>query len=228
MAIDVADTGLGLTQPQLAQLFQPFNRLGAEATAVQGTGIGLVIARGLVERMQGSIEVQSHAGEGSCFTVTLPAGPDFAEAPLIEASQDAGTAAAAAIEADSTPLNVLYVEDHPGNIALVVAMCKGRAGIRLSLAGSGGQAVTMVANERPDLMLVDMNLGDMSGIELRQALLDRGLATGLRMVALSADAMPAHIEAARAAGFDGYLTKPLRLRELMAEFSDARRGKASS
>lgn len=228
VAIDVEDTGLGLTQSQMAQLFQSFNRLGAEATAVQGTGIGLVIARALVERMQGSIEVQSQAGEGSCFTVTLPAAQEFTEVPLIEMKPDAGIAAAAVIDTDSVPLHVLYVEDHPANIALVVAMCQGRAGIRLSLAGSGVQAVAMVADERPDLMLVDMNLGDMTGLELRQALLDRGLATGLRMVVLSADAMPAHIEAARMAGFDGYLTKPLRLRELMAAFADARRDRASA
>jgi CheY-like chemotaxis protein len=230
--IEVEDTGAGLSTTQMAQLFQPFNRLGAEATAIQGTGIGLVISRGLVERMHGRLEVQSQVGQGSKFTVTLPAADGAMGSPALTtlavlAPAPAPAAPDGEAKSSSTDLKVLYVEDHPVNVALVVAMCERRAGVVLSLAGSGAEALERVSAERPDLMLVDMNLGDMTGLELRQALLAQDLLHGVRMVALSADAMPAHIEAAREAGFDAYLTKPLRLRELLAAFDEARQGRVA-
>ncbi|NKI96460.1 PAS domain S-box protein [Rhizobacter sp. SG703] len=208
--LQVRDTGVGLTAAQAAHLFEPFNRLGAERSGVEGTGIGLVITQRLVQLMNGRLSVESEPGVGSVFTASLPwvpvatvdggAGPGFMPADPV----DAATPAA--------PYTVLYAEDNPMNVELVRQVMKMRPDCRLLVAANGRQAVEMGLQHRPDLLLLDMHLGDMSGVEVSRQL---DAALGCPRIALSADATPEQAEAARAAGFIGYLTKPVNVAQLL-------------
>ncbi|MFL6663674.1 MAG: PAS domain S-box protein [Rhizobacter sp.] len=220
--LQVADTGQGLTPSQRAHLFEPFNRLGAERSRIEGTGIGLVVTQRLVQLMGGRIDVDSEPGAGSAFTVTLPAAADdpgdTPSAPQREPGQPGG--------APAGPLRtVLYAEDNPMNVELVREVMHLRPDCRLVIARNGREAIALAQRERPDLMLLDMHLGDMTGIDVMARLAeDPGLAR-VPCVALSADAMPAPIEAARQAGFAGYLTKPLDVAAFLRCVDEALAGK---
>ncbi|MDE2594127.1 MAG: PAS domain-containing protein [Burkholderiales bacterium] len=206
VSIQVSDTGLGLSVEQQAHLFEPFNRLGAEQTGVEGTGIGLVIVHRLIELMNGTLAVNSQQGVGTTFTVVLPAADTDQPSDhgaLIDLPQPTGSA------------TVLYVEDNEVNVILVRQIMALRPAWKLVVANSGEQALKMVRQERPDLLLLDMHLGDMSGFELVD-LLDADPATrGIPKVALSADAMPDRVHAARERGFSAYITKPLNVAMLL-------------
>jgi len=207
IAISVTDSGIGLTPGQLVHLWEPFNRLGAERTGIEGTGIGLALTRRMVQLMDGRIEVTSELGRGSRFTVKLPA----------SASPGAGASAEAApaepVERERT---VLYAEDNPLNVELIRQVLQLRPRIRLLVARNGQEALMMARNERPDLLLLDMHLGDMTGIELLNLLRAEVGTTPLpACVALSADVMPGSLQRALEAGFDEYLTKPLDVIALM-------------
>jgi signal transduction histidine kinase/ActR/RegA family two-component response regulator len=205
--IEVQDTGIGMSPAQQAQLFQPFNRLGVEQSGIEGTGIGLVIVHKLVSLMGGHIEVQSAPGEGSCFRIALPASDD-APAPSDHVPLSDG-------DLFARPATILYAEDNEINVALVHQVIKLRPHWRLLVAMSGQRAVELARRSRPDLMLIDMHLGDMSGLDLAQALDADAQTHGIPRVALSADAMPDRIHAARAHGFTAYLTKPLDVMALL-------------
>ncbi len=208
VAITVRDTGIGMSEAQRAQLFQPFNRLGVEQTGIEGTGIGLVIVDKLVRLMGGRLAVDSTVGQGTAVTLTLPVAerPVDADAP---SPQDNTTAA------PSRPATILYAEDHEVNIALVHQVVKLRPHWQLRVATNGQRALELARRQRPDLMLVDMHLGDMSGLALAQALDGDEATRDIPRVALSADAMPDRIQAARAHGFRAYLTKPLDVTALL-------------
>jgi PAS domain S-box-containing protein len=207
LRVEVADTGPGLSTEQIDHLFEPFNRLGAERSPVQGTGIGLVITRRLVHLMGGRLQVESHAGAGSRFSVLLPAAaaPEMAVAP--DASVDAHAAPAGAPARRS----VLYAEDNPMNIELMRELMRLRPACSLTVAHSGAQAIELARSCAPDLLLLDMHLGDMTALDVKQRLEDVSALATLPWVVLSADAMPATIAAAREAGFAEYLTKPLEV-----------------
>jgi PAS domain S-box-containing protein len=194
--IAVVDTGPGLSEEQRAHLFEPFNRLGAERTKVEGTGMGLVITRRLVELMHGRLSVQSEPGHGSRFELQLPAA-------------EPATARSDAVAAGRRRRSVLYVEDNPLNVELVREVMLLRPQYRLLVARSGSEALEVAARELPDLLLVDMHLGDMTGLDLARQL-DRNAALRARTrVALSADAVPERKRQAIEAGFAAYLTKPV-------------------
>jgi PAS domain S-box-containing protein len=205
----VVDSGRGLEESQRLQLFQPFNRLGAERSDVEGTGIGLVITRRLVEMMRGCIEVSSRPGVGSVFSVRLPR----AERPVtLVTGVDAGRGD---VDNDGRLLRLLYVEDNPINVELVRQVLSLRPRVHLTVADCGARGIALARGERPDLLLVDMQLGDMSGLELAEAL-DRDPGTAaIPRVALSADAMPERVQAAQQRGFAPYLTKPLDVAALL-------------
>jgi len=209
--IAVADTGMGLTPTQQTHLFEPFNRLGAERGNIEGTGLGLAITLRLVELMDGAIAVRSEQGKGSTFVVELPqdepAAP--AEAPPAAPGVDAPASAGGA------DLVVLYAEDNELNVELVRQLLSLRAGCELRVARSGREAIDAALAAPPDLLLVDMHLGDMGGVEVLEALRDEPALRGVPRIALSADALPQSIERARQAGFDEYLTKPVDLGELL-------------
>ena len=229
MAITVTDSGPGLSAEQQARLFEPFNRQGAERSGVEGSGIGLVIVRKLVELMGGSLSVHSEVGRGSSFTLRLPAtalpcdavaavhAPDT-EPPLLVAESMDETEAAPRDEGHA--FTVLYAEDNEVNVELVRQVMRMRPNYRLLVAHSGAQAIELVRVQRPDVLLLDMHLGDMTGIDV-VVTLDRDAATaGIPRLALSADAMPDHIRAARQYGFDIYLTKPLDVSALLNSLDD--------
>jgi PAS domain S-box-containing protein len=205
----VRDTGLGLKPQELAQLFQPFNRLGAEATTIGGTGLGLSITRRLMEAMGGQIDVSSTPGMGTQFRLSLPLAPPPLALPLAPGAPVAPAAAA-------TPRRLLfYVEDNPTNV-LLLKHALGLLGpqYRLEVATDGEQALARLATLRPDLVLLDINLPGISGYEVLRQLDSVMNSSRPPCVAVSADAMPEELARAREAGFDDYWTKPLDLTTL--------------
>jgi PAS domain S-box-containing protein len=207
--IQVRDTGHGLSTEQLAQLFEPFNRLGAEYTNIEGTGIGLVITLRLVELMNGRIAVESEPGVGSCFTVVLPsAGVET------DLAGHGGVVSAPAPDLQQQH-TVLYAEDNPMNVELVRQVLSLRPNCRLLVAECGKDALAAMDREPPDLLLLDMSLGDMSGLDVLDELARRQQLDRWPIVALSADAMPDRIRAAREAGCVDYLTKPVDVATLL-------------
>ena len=209
--IEVRDTGLGMSAQQLAHLFEPFNRLGAEASSIEGTGIGLVISQRLVQTMGGELDVSSEPGVGSCFRVSLPAAPAHAMPPAVPDT----ASPASSLDGLGDIRTVLYADDNALNVEVVLAVLRNRPRLRIVVARNGREAIAVARSERPDLLLLDMHLGDISGLEVMQTLaLDPALAQ-VPCVALSADAMPASIERAERAGFKAYLTKPLNVKNFL-------------
>jgi len=211
--ISVRDKGKGLSPEKQSQLFQPFNRLGQERSAVQGTGIGLVMSKRLVELMGGTIGVESWIGEGSVFWFEL----NLAVDGQAEKKPPVATAVASALRVSSAvkARTILYVEDNPANLKLVERMLERRTDIRLLSAIDGSVGVHLARAHHPDVILMDINLPGISGIEALRILRDDPATVGIPVVALSANAMPLDMEKGLEAGFFRYLTKPIQLGLLM-------------
>ena len=208
--ISVTDTGAGLSADEVAQLFQPFNRLGAERKRIAGSGLGLVIVRELAHAMGGDVTVDSQAGRGSRFIVSLPATAEI-PAPL-EAPPEWSEAVPPLPE---TPRLVLYIEDEPLNVLLMQEVFHAQPAWTLHVAETGEAGVETAQRLHPDLVLIDMNLPDINGLEVLRRLRAHPDTRELRCIALSADAMQDQITAARTAGFDDYWTKPIDLKHLL-------------
>jgi PAS domain S-box-containing protein len=210
--VRVEDTGEGLAPDKLEQLFQPFNRLGQEASGEEGTGIGLVVCKRLVELMGGAIGVESTVGTGSVFwfELNLTAAPRPA-AGAIEPS----AVAPARAEADAQVRTLLYVEDNPANLMLVEDLIARRSDISLLSAGDGSCGIEIARASRPDVILMDINLPGISGIQALKILADDPLTAHIPVIALSANAIPRDIEKGLEAGFFRYLTKPIKVGEFM-------------
>jgi PAS domain S-box-containing protein len=208
----VNDTGEGLTPEKLGQLFQPFNRLGQEANVEEGTGIGLVVCKRLIEWMGGVIGVESTVGKGSVFWIEmdLTAAPQ-ARAHAIEPSLGAETP----VQPDAELHTLLYVEDNPANLMLVEDLIARRPDIRLLSAKDGTRGVEIAIASRPDVILMDINLPGISGIRALRILAEDPVTAHIPVVALSANAMPRDIEKGLEAGFFRYLTKPIKVHEFM-------------
>ena len=210
--IAVRDTGAGLTAAQINALYQPFNRLGAEGSAIQGTGIGLVIVKQLVEAMDGTINVGSTIGKGSTFTLMFPrvaAGTDVNIEALVPPPP-------AAIHDDTETFTVLYVEDNPANVELVRDCLALNPNIRLEIAIDGDSGLAAAKLLRPDLILLDINLPGMDGFSVMRHLRAEPLLSLVPCIALSANAMSNEIQRAKVAGFIDYITKPFDVRALLA------------
>jgi signal transduction histidine kinase/ActR/RegA family two-component response regulator len=221
--ISVTDTGEGLSADKLAQLFQPFNRLGKEAGIEEGTGIGLVVTKRLVELMGGTIGVESSVGKGSVFWIEL--GLTTEPSPIGAVYSPA--VPRAAMQLDSPVRTVLYVEDNPANLMLVEDLLSRRQDILLLTARDGIQGVDIARVSRPDVILMDINLPGISGIKALGLLAGDPTTAHIPVVALSANAMPRDIEKGLEAGFFRYLTKPIKIDEFM-ETLDLALGFASS
>lgn len=212
LRISVTDSGYGLSAEQLKHLFQPFNRLGQEASTEQGTGIGLVVCKRLVEWMGGTIGVQSTLGSGSVFWVELELTAQPLAAAAIAMPQVA-TPAMAAAEAPRQTL--LYVEDNPANLMLVEDLMARRDDIRLLSARDASRGIEIAREALPDVILMDINLPGISGIQALRILADDPLTAHIPVLALSANAMPRDVEKGLQAGFFRYLTKPIKVPEFM-------------
>jgi PAS domain S-box-containing protein len=242
LQVEVKDDGVGLDPQQLAALFQPFNRLGAERSGVKGAGLGLTIVQRLLPLMDGEISVRSAPGMGATFGVGMPAvrteldkeAPAAPPAPL-----PVGEAALPALSAGGDLLNVaqnglgkappplpagaghrvdvLYIEDNPVNALLMQTLFQMRPQWRLRVAPDGTEGVAAALESPPRLLLVDMHLPDMTGIALLAELRRHEVLGGVPAIVVSAAAMSSDIEAAQAAGFAAYWTKPLDLQRMLGE-----------
>jgi signal transduction histidine kinase/CheY-like chemotaxis protein len=210
--ISITDTGEGLTQDQLKQLFQPFNRLGQEAHVGEGTGIGLVVSKRLVELMGGHIGVESTPGVGSVFWIEL--GLTTASIPqFVEANP--AVAAAMPQAADRPRRTLLYVEDNPANLMLVEDLIKRRADVCLLSAKDADNGIAIARESRPDVILMDINLPGISGVEALRILTADSATSHIPIIALSANAGPRDISRGLDAGFFRYLTKPIKVAEFL-------------
>jgi len=210
--ISVRDTGAGLSPDKLAQLFQSFNRLGQEAGGEEGTGIGLVVSKRLMELMQGMIGVASTVGVGSVFWIELTSEVD----PQLEFAKDASaTVGETPIPAVPRPRLLLYVEDNPANVRLVEQLIARRPDMRLITAGNGRDGIDLARGYLPDVILMDINLPGISGIEAMKIIRLDPTTARIPIVALSANAIPRDIEKGLEAGFFRYLTKPMKVNQFL-------------
>ena len=210
--ISVRDTGDGLTQDQLAQLFQPFNRLGRETGAEEGTGIGLVVTKRLVEQMGGTIGVNSTVGAGSEFWIELMR----VDPPQLTTQEIEGSTSTRVAAADGASLRtLLYVEDNPANLALVEQIIERRPDLRLLSAADGNLGIEYARVYQPEVILMDINLPGIGGFEAMQILRSDPATMSIPIIALSANAMPRDIAKGLEAGFFTYLTKPIKVGEFM-------------
>ena len=212
MRFSVRDTGEGLSAEQLGQLFQPFNRLGQEANNQEGTGIGLVVSKRLVESMGGVIGVQSTVGVGSVFWFELKR----TDEPVSNLADSAIMVTETLQYEDSERLQtLLYVEDNPANLMLVENIISRRPNLRFLSAADAIQGIEMAHTHQPDVILMDINLPGISGLIALKILRESPITASIPVVALSANAIPRDIEKGLDAGFFHYLTKPLRINEFL-------------
>ena len=211
--IAVTDTGMGIRSEHLPRLFTPFDRLGAEATGIEGTGVGLALAHRLMTIMGGGLSALSESGSGSTFIATIPAAADPHRVlrTLPEPPNPPH-------EADAEPVvpskTVLYIEDNMSNVRLMEQLVARRPQWRLITAGHGALGLELALASPPDLVLLDLNLPDTGGDEILSRLRDAPATSKVRIVVVSADANPHQIRKIKEAGADGYLTKPLAVQEL--------------
>jgi PAS domain S-box-containing protein len=210
--LSVRDSGAGLTPAQVAQLFQPFNRLGKEGSAEEGTGIGLIVTKRLAELMGGAIGVESAPGVGSVFWVELALTSAAPAAPFTQAGE---TQSPALFAPDAPPRTLLYVEDNPANLELVEQLIARRPDLRLLSAADGSLGIEFARAHLPDLILMDINLPGISGIEAMKVLRADPATARIPIIALSANALPRDIEKGLQAGFFRYLTKPIKVDQFM-------------
>jgi PAS domain S-box-containing protein len=212
VAIGVSDTGPGIPGDKLGRLFVPFERLDAGQSEVEGTGLGLALSQRLVEAMGGSLSVDTRIGEGSTFWVELGS----SESPLARAERAGnGVAAPGAADGAAKTATILYIEDNLPNLALIETILADRPGVTLLSALQGQMGVYLAAENRPDLILLDMHLPDIRGDEVLRRLKEDARTREIPVVVVSADATPASLERLSAAGVSAYLTKPLDVGEFL-------------
>jgi PAS domain S-box-containing protein len=209
--ISVEDTGDGISPEKITQLFQPFNRLGQETKDQEGTGIGLVMTKRLIELMGGEIGLESTLGKGSIFWVEM----NLTHTPYANTAEIVVAAKTAIAPADNSIYTLLYVEDNPANLMLVEDLIERRPDIRLISAGDGISGVDLARTALPDVILMDINLPGISGVNALKLLARDPLTAHIPIIALSANAIPTDIAKGLEAGFFRYLTKPIKVVEFM-------------
>jgi CheY-like chemotaxis protein len=218
--LSVRDSGPGLSPDQRERLFNAFDRLGADAGPIEGAGIGLVLSKRMVELMHGRIGVDSQPGVGSTFWVCLPAAPP--PLPATDRDHPHEMTVPGALSEHSTS-TVLYIEDNPVNLLLMEAMLEHEPGVRLITAQDPLLGITLARTERPQLILLDIQLPGIDGFEVLRRLRGAAATRDTPVIAISANAMHSDIQQGLDAGFDDYLTKPLDLTRLRARVRRALR-----
>jgi CheY-like chemotaxis protein/anti-sigma regulatory factor (Ser/Thr protein kinase) len=208
--ISVTDTGPGIPPEKMHRLFAPFDRLEAEQSGVEGTGLGLTLSKGLVEAMHGTMGVESSPGRGSTFWVELPL-----IAKTDEPAGEIPATVAVSQETSVTAGTLLYVEDNPANFRLVERILKLRPGVRLLSAMQGRLGIDLAREHRPNLIFLDLHLPDLPGDEVLRQLRADSATRDIPVIVLSADATPHQIERLLAAGARRYLVKPLEMKEFL-------------
>jgi CheY-like chemotaxis protein len=210
--VSIRDTGPGLTPELLPQLFQAFNRLGQEAGGEEGTGIGLVVAKKLVELMGGTIGVESTVGVGSVFWFELIS---VAEPHLAVKEVDAAVLIQPVLKRETQLRTLLYVEDNPSNLKLVKQIIGRYPSMRLLTAVNGFEGIEIALEFHPDVILMDINMPGMNGYEALKILKSSPTTAHIPVLALTANAMPRDIKKGMEAGFFRYITKPIMTNEFM-------------
>ena len=219
--ISVTDTGAGLSVEKMEQLFQPFNRLGQESGATEGTGIGLVVTKRLVELMGGVIGVESTIGVGSVFWIELIAATSSPQNLSNTVIESALSAVQMQVQNDTVLRTLLYVEDNSANLKLVEQLIARRPDMKLLSAGDGLMGIEIAREFQPKVILMDINLPGISGIEALKILREDPTTAHIPVVAISANAIPRDIEIGMEAGFFRYLTKPVKVNEFFSTLDEA-------
>jgi PAS domain S-box-containing protein len=243
--VSVQDTGMGMDSGQLARLFQPFERLGRDTSSIEGSGLGLLITRSLIEAMGGEIDIHSEPGTGTRIAFTLPRAStqpptDPKEPSLASVEGLSGTVSSPtqtqsnkAMSTTSTtypsalptahsashPLRVLYVEDNRINALLFEEALRDYAYIHLEVAEDGQMAMSTAREFEPQVLVIDAHLPGMSGFEVLRALRTLPGLSEVPAYMCSADALPEDIARAHAEGFVGYWTKPIDIPEVVNTLS---------
>jgi CheY-like chemotaxis protein len=211
LRISIKDNGVGLSPEKLEQLFQPFNRLGQEGGVEEGAGIGLVVTKRLVDLMGGTIGVESSIGGGCEFWIELAQ----ADKPQPAAEIAPPTELLMQSHGKQSQRVLLYVENNPANLMLVEQIIEGHSRLNMMSARDGNQGVLLAKAHLPDIILMDINLPGISGIEAMHILHNDLTTMHIPIIALSAHAMLSDIEKGLDAGFFGYLTKPIKINEFI-------------
>jgi len=213
--IEVIDDGPGIAPEYLNRLFVPFERLGAESSGVEGTGLGLALSKRLVEVMGGALEVDTAPGRGSTFSLSLPS----VESPEVRFERaDTKGLVLAALNGEGT---LLHIEDNPANLKLIERILSGLRGVKLLSAMQGTLGLDLARQHRPDVILLDLNLPDMQGHEVLGLLRADPRTKDIPVLVVSADATPEQLRRLRAAGARAYLTKPLDIPRFLQVVDDA-------
>jgi PAS domain S-box-containing protein len=211
--ISISDTGKGLTPSEIDDLFKAFNRLGAEQTDIEGTGIGLVISKNLIELMDGEIGVQSKINEGCDFWIKIPNEIYLAKKEKITNYKSADLPIV--IKQTDYKYKVLYIEDNPANLRLITQLLSRESMIDVYSAHEPYLGLELAYEHQPDLILLDINLPGINGYEVLKKLKQKPQTANIPVIAISANAMPKDIEKGLSSGFVHYITKPINVRELL-------------
>ncbi|MDH5572632.1 MAG: PAS domain S-box protein, partial [Gammaproteobacteria bacterium] len=204
----IADTGIGIAANRFTELFQPFHRLDAKNSEIEGTGIGLALTRQIVEQMDGKIGMESKPGEGSTFWFELPMTSPTDSSITIDNKFDQSESVANPVTRQQT---IVYIEDNPANLEFVVQMLSYRQHIELFTATTPEQGIELIKTHQPDLVLLDIHLPRINGFEVLNILKKLPGISDIPVIAITARAMQHNIEEGRDASFTDYLTKPLNV-----------------
>lgn len=216
LAIAVTDTGVGIPAERIGMLFTPFERLGAESTGEEGTGIGLALSRRLTEAMGGTLSATSNLGQGSTFALTLP----LVEAPVERYERLNGHQTPSDGPTDRRCV-VLHIEDNASNLSLMERVLGTRPDVELVAAMYGRLGIDLARQHQPAIVLLDLHLPDMSGEEVLATLRDDPATASVPVAIISADASPGQVQRLLSAGAAAYLTKPINVRDLLRVVDEA-------
>jgi signal transduction histidine kinase/ActR/RegA family two-component response regulator len=216
MLFSVTDSGIGIGEHMMERLFRPFDRLGMEASKIEGTGIGLVLTKGLIEAMGGQLSVQSKLGSGSSFEFQLPH-----TEPSID-NNHVSISASQLAHASAAHLRLMYIEDNPINVKLFESMLKRDSSNSVTIALNGQDGLDLIAQEPPDALFLDLNLPDMHGSDILRQLRSDPSTAKLPVVVLTADASRETYEQITAIGVLDFMTKPYSVSDLMNKLAKVR------